>query len=54
MDFQQRVGYCGNMIPTNTHSDKKTTIQMPTPGRSDNVTPNQRGSGTNQGTNGDN
>ena len=41
------------MTPTDTNIDTQTTIQMPTPGGIDNVTPNQGASGNNQGTNRD-
>ena len=41
------------MTLTDTNSDTQTTIQMPTPVGSDNITPNQGASGTNQGKNGD-
>ena len=53
-NFQQWGVHYGNMTPTNTNSDTQTIIQRTTSGGIDNVTPNQVGSGTNQGTSGDN
>ena len=49
--IQQQGGRYKNMTPNNTKSCTQATIQLITPGGSDNAMTNQGGSGTNQGTN---